>query len=291
MTLYNPIKKFSSVNVQLQMGLAAGERVFELLDQKGTVLDHPAATEAPTLSKGIDYKNVGFEYRTGVPVLDDVNFSIKKGEIVALVGASGSGKSTIAQLLLRFYDPTSGQILFDGHDMRNLSVSSLRRQMAVVTQETHLFNDTIASNIAYGRTTASHNEIEDAAKAAYAHDFISRLPQGYETVIGERGTRLSGGERQRLAIARSLLKNPTILVLDEATSALDAESEQAVQLAFDRLLEGRTVLMIAHRLSTVRKAHRIIVLENGKIKETGSHDELLTKKGAYHKLYQLQATI
>jgi subfamily B ATP-binding cassette protein MsbA len=175
--------------------------------------------------------------------------------------------------------------------MRNLSVSSLRRQMAVVTQETHLFNDTIASNIAYGRTTASHNEIEDAAKAAYAHDFISRLPQGYETVIGERGTRLSGGERQRLAIARSLLKNPTILVLDEATSALDAESEQAVQLAFDRLLEGRTVLMIAHRLSTVRKAHRIIVLENGKIKETGSHDELLTKKGAYHKLYQLQATI
>jgi subfamily B ATP-binding cassette protein MsbA len=291
MTLYNPIKKFSSVNVQIQMGLAAAERVFELLDQKGTVLDHADATDAPTLSKGIEYSHVGFSYVNDVEVLDDVNFSLKKGEIIALVGSSGSGKSTIAQLLLRFYDPTSGSVLFDGRDMRELTVSSLRRQMAVVTQETHLFNDTIAANIAYGRPAASQSEVEDAAKAAYAHDFIAKLPDGYNSIIGERGTRLSGGERQRLAIARSLLKNPSILILDEATSALDAESEQAVQKAFDRLLEGRTVLMIAHRLSTVRKAHRIIVLENGKIKETGSHDELLTKKGTYHKLYQLQATI
>ncbi len=291
MTLYNPIKKFSSVNVQLQTGLAAAERVFELLDQKGTVLEKPNAIKAPTLTTGIEYKNVGFSYGSDVSVLDHVNFSLKKGEVVALVGASGSGKSTIAQLLLRFYDPTSGEILFDGRDLRDISVTSLRDQLAVVTQETHLFNDSVAANIAYGRNDATQKEIEDAARAAYAHDFIVKLPNGYNTMIGERGTRLSGGERQRLAIARSLLKNPAILVLDEATSALDAESEQAVQLAFDRLLEGRTVLMIAHRLSTVRKAHRIIVLENGKIKETGSHDELLTKKGTYHKLYQLQASV
>lgn len=291
MTLYNPIKKFSSVNVQIQLGLAAAERVFELLDQKGTVLDHPNASTAEILSNSIDYRNVGFSYGGNITVLDNVNFSLKKGEIVALVGASGSGKSTIAQLLLRFYDPTKGAIYFDGRDMRELSVDSLRRQMAVVTQETHLFNDTIAANIAYGRANATAVDIEEAARAAFAHDFISKLPDGYNTLIGERGARLSGGERQRLAIARSLLKNPAILILDEATSALDAESEQAVQQAFDRLLEGRTVLMIAHRLSTVRKAHRIIVLENGRIKETGSHDELLTRKGAYHKLYQLQATI
>lgn len=291
MSLYNPIKKFSSVNVQLQQGLAAAERVFELLDQKGTVQDSPQAQPVHTLEKSIEYKNVSFFYTPGKNVLEGVNFSLKKGEIVALVGASGSGKSTIAQLLLRFYDPTSGQILFDGYDLRNLTVSSLRRQMAVVTQETHLFNDTVANNIAYGRPGAPQHEIEDAAKAAFAHDFILRLPQGYQTLIGERGSRLSGGERQRLAIARSLLKNPAILILDEATSALDAESEQAVQLAFDRLLEGRTVLMIAHRLSTVRKADRIIVVENGKIKETGSHDELLSQRGTYHKLYQLQASL
>jgi ATP-binding cassette, subfamily B, bacterial MsbA len=205
------------------------------------------------------------------------------------VGHSGSGKTTIAQLLLRFYDPTSGAVLFDGKDYRDATTSSLRNHMAVVTQETHLFNDTLFANIEYGKPGSTRQEVEDAAKAAFAYDFIQQLPQGFETVIGERGTRLSGGERQRIAIARALLKNPDVLILDEATSALDAASEQAVQKALDRLLEHRTVLMIAHRLSTVRKANRIVVLEAGRIKEVGSHQELLDKKGSYHHLYDMQA--
>jgi len=291
MYLYTPIKKFASVNVQLQQGMAAAERIFELMDQRGTVTDAPNAREAQAFKDQIEFKNVLFSYPTSNLVLDAVNLTVKKGELIALVGPSGSGKTTMAQLLLRFYDPTGGSLAVDGVDMRDLKLSSLRQQMAVVTQDTHLFNDTVKANIAYGRPSATMVEVEAAAKAAYAHDFISALPQGYNTVIGERGARVSGGEKQRISIARSLLKNPSILILDEATSALDTASEQAVQGALDHLLEGRTVLMIAHRLSTVRKADRIIVLEKGKIKEIGSHDELISRRGAYHHLFSLQALV
>lgn len=290
MSLYNPIKKFASVNVQIQQGLAAAERVFGLLDEKGTIFDKPGAKPAAPLARSIEFKNVTFSYSSSESdvILKGVNLTLKKGEIVALVGASGSGKTTLAQLLLRFYDPTTGSILVDGHNLQDLTIYSLRQQTAVVTQETHLFNDTVMANIAYGKPNAGQPEIEEAARAAYAHDFIAALPQGYSTVIGERGARISGGERQRIAIARALLKNPSLLILDEATSALDAASEQAVQKALDRLLEGRTVLMIAHRLSTVRRAHRIVVLDKGKIQEMGSHEELIQQKGAYHKMYELQ---
>ncbi len=291
MSLYAPIKKFASVNVHLQQGLAAAERVFELLDQKGTVQDAPNAKSVPVISNKIEFKNVTFSYPSSNLVLDNINLTVKKGEVVALVGPSGSGKTTIAQLLLRFYDPTGGAISLDGVDLRDLTVASLRSQMAVVTQDTHLFNDTVRANIAYGRPDATMEEVEAAAKAAHAHDFVSALPQGYQTLIGERGARISGGEKQRISIARSILKDPAILILDEATSALDSASEQAVQGALDSLLEGRTVFMIAHRLSTVRKADRIIVMEKGKIKEIGSHEELLGRKGTYHQLYSLQASV
>jgi len=291
MSLYNPIKNFAAVNVKLQQGLAASERIFELLDQKGTVADKPGARAAGNLREKIEFKDVCFAYPNGPRVLDKINLTINKGDIVALVGPSGSGKTTLAQLLLRFYDPVSGSILMDGNDLRDITINSLRRQIGVVTQETHLFNDTVLNNIAYGRPEASKREIEDAAKAAFAHDFIMKMPQGYETVIGERGTRLSGGERQRIAIARSLLKNPGILILDEATSALDATSERAVQAALEKLLTGRTVLVIAHRLSTIRKADRIVVLEKGEIKEIGTHEELLGRKGVYNQLYELHSQV
>ena len=289
MSLYNPIKKFATVNVQIQTGLAALERLFQVLDQPPLVLDKPGAEAAPVLASAIEFRRVSFSYAQSDVVLKGIDLTLRKGEIVALVGASGSGKSTVASLLLRFYDPTDGGVFFDGRDVRDFSLASLRRQMAVVTQETHLFNDTVYANIEYGRPGASREDVEAAARAAYAHDFIARLPRGYATVIGERGTRLSGGEKQRLAIARSLLKNPGVLILDEATSALDSESEKAVQKALDRLLEGRTVLMIAHRLSTVRKADRIVVLESGKILEAGTHDDLLRRNGRYRQLYDLQA--
>lgn len=290
-SLYTPIKSFASLNVKIQQGMAAAERVFSLLDQKATVFDKENPIQIEPLKNSIRFENVNFSYQEDNLVLSGINLTINKGEIVALVGHSGSGKSTMAQLLLRFYDPSSGTIFFDGQDYRNISTKSLRRQMAVVTQETHLFNDTIYNNVDYGKPGSSREEIEAAAKAAFAHDFIEKLPGGYNTIIGERGTKLSGGERQRLAIARALLKNPSILILDEATSALDVASEKVVQLALDKLLEGRTVLMIAHRLSTVRKANRIIVLENGKILETGAHDELVSQKGHYHKLLELHGVI
>jgi subfamily B ATP-binding cassette protein MsbA len=288
MSLYSPIKKFASVNVQLQQGLAAAERVFELLDQKGTVMDAPNAKDAPVLSDRIEFRNVSFSYPSSNPVLKNLDLTIRKGEVVALVGASGSGKSTIAQLLLRFYDPTSGLLLFDGVDLKMLSLNSLRSQMAVVTQDTHLFNDTVRANIAYGRPDAGLDEVQAAARSAFAHDFISALPNGYDTFIGERGARLSGGEKQRISIARSLLKNPSILILDEATSALDTASEQMVQKALDSLLSGRTVLMIAHRLSTVRKANRIVVLDKGQVLESGSHEELIRRQGSYNRLFEMQ---
>ncbi len=291
MSLYGPIKQFANVNVQIQQALAASERVFHLLDQKPTVIELSHSKELGNLSRQIEFKDVSFAYSAEQPVLKGINLTINKGDVVALVGPSGSGKTTIAQLLLRFYDPVSGSILMDGTDIKTAQVSSLRSQVAVVTQETFLFNETVQANIAYGRPDASLEDVKAAAQAAYADDFISKMPKGYQTVIGERGTRLSGGERQRIAIARALLKNPPILVLDEATSALDAESEQMVQQALDRLLEGRTVLMIAHRLATIRRADRIVVMENGNIKESGRHDELLQKKGLYQRLFELQSLI
>jgi subfamily B ATP-binding cassette protein MsbA len=291
LSLYGPIKSFAAVNVRIQQSLAAAERVFQLIDEKGTIADQPGAMSAETIRDNIEFRNVSFSYPTGLPVLDSLSLTIKKGEIIALVGPSGSGKTTIAQLLLRFYDPTEGAVLIDGHDFRQVTLHSLRQQTAVVTQETHLFNDTVYSNIAYGKPNATRDEVEAAAKAAYAHDFISAFQNGYDTIIGERGARVSGGEKQRIAIARALLKNPAILILDEATSALDTASEQMVQRALDRLLEGRTVLMIAHRLSTVRRADRIVVLEKGRIKEVGSHEQLLDHKGAYHQLIQMQTSV
>ncbi|MFN0118678.1 MAG: ABC transporter ATP-binding protein [Elusimicrobiota bacterium] len=291
MSLYNPLKKFANVNVQIQQGISAAERVFNLMDQKGTVQDKPHALELKPISRDIEFNNVSFSYPTSDHVLSQINLKINKGEVIALVGPSGSGKSTIAQLLLRFYDPIAGSISIDGNDLRDVSLQSLRKQIAVVTQETHLFNESIKTNISYGKPDATQDEIEQAAKAAYAHDFIVKLPHGYDTIIGERGSRISGGERQRISIARSILKNPAILVLDEATSALDAISEEAVQKALDHLLNGRTVLMIAHRFSTIKKAHRILVLDKGQIVETGSHEKLIQTPGIYQKLFDLQALI
>lgn len=288
MSLYNPIKKFAKVNVQIQHGMASAERVFSLLDQSTTVKDKPGAQIAGPLASTIVFRNVGFSYPGNpVPALQNINLSIGKGEIIALVGASGSGKTTLAQLLLRFYDPTEGEIRWNGTDLRDLTLGSVRRHLSVVTQETHLFNDTVYNNIAYGSPAAAAESVENAARAAFAHEFINKLPQGYQTLTGERGARLSGGERQRIAIARSILKDPSVLILDEATSALDAESEREVQNAFEELLKDRTVFVIAHRLSTIRKADRIVVLDRGKIKESGRHEELLDQKGVYHRLYEL----
>jgi len=286
---YRPLKNFAELNAQLQLGLASSERIFELLDHQPSVKQSPSAMELPSFARDITYDNVTFQYPTQErPALNSVHLTVRTGEIVALVGSSGSGKSSLALLLPRFYDPTSGRILIDDHDIRNVTFASLRHQIGLVTQEVLLFNETIRYNIAYGRPGASAADIEAAAEAANAHKFITRLPQGYDTVIGERGVRLSGGERQRLSIARAVLKNPPILLLDEATSALDAESERLVQEALERLMEHRTAIVIAHRLSTVRKANRIIVLDHGRIIEEGDHATLLLKQGTYFKLHNLQ---
>ncbi len=286
---YRPLKNFAELNAQLQLGLASSERVFELIDRVPMIAEAVDAKIFPAFSQSITYENVTFKYpHHERPALTSISLQVKAGEIVALVGASGAGKSTLALLLPRFYDPSSGRILLDGQDIRYATFSSLRKQIGLVTQEVLLFNETVRYNIAYGRPEASQVEIEGAATAANAHTFIQRLPQGYDTLIGERGTRLSGGERQRLSIARALLKNPPILLLDEATSALDAESERLVQEALERLMENRTALVIAHRLSTVRRADRIVVLDHGRIIEEGSHAALLAKEGTYFKLHNLQ---
>ncbi len=292
---YKPLKNFAELNAQLQLGLASSERIFEFLDQKPTVVDAPSAQNLPPFNHSISYENVWFRYpprgnqeEADRWALQDVALRIQAGEIVALVGSSGSGKSTLASLLPRFHDPARGRILVDGYDVQTITSHSLRSQIGLVTQDVILFNESVRYNIAYGRPGATQADIQAAAEAANAHLFIRSMPNGYDTLIGERGLRLSGGERQRLSIARALLKNPPILILDEATSALDAESERLVQQAIERLMEHRTALVIAHRLSTVRKANRIIVLDKGRIIEEGNHASLLERQGTYHKMHNLQ---
>jgi subfamily B ATP-binding cassette protein MsbA len=289
--LYTPVKRLSRVNANLQQAIAASTRIFEMLDTHSEVLDRPDAREVAGLSRCIEFRDVSFAYDDGMGkgVLKNVSFSARPGQVIALVGLSGAGKTTLVNLLPRFYDVTGGAILMDGVDIRDITLRSLRTQIGIVTQETVLFDDTIANNIAYGAARTSPDDIEAAARAAHAHDFIQQMPERYGTRIGERGQRLSGGQRQRLAIARALLKNSPILILDEATSSLDAESELLVQDALANLMRNRTAFVIAHRLSTVRRADAIVTLERGRVAEIGRHEELLAKPGGvYAKLYGLQ---
>jgi ATP-binding cassette, subfamily B, bacterial MsbA len=287
--MYGPAKKLSRVNANLQQAVAASERIFEMLDTHTEVHEKPAAAPLAPFTRAIEFREVTFGYDEPGRILRGVSFTVKAGQMIAVVGRSGAGKTTLVNLLPRFYDVTGGAISVDGVDVRDVTLASLRRQIGIVTQDTVLFDDTIGNNIAYGSPQASRVEIEAAARAANAHDFVTAMPRGYDTFIGERGQRLSGGQRQRLAIARALLKNAPILVLDEATSALDAESELLVQEALSNLMLNRTSFVIAHRLSTIRRADAIIVLEEGRIAEIGRHDDLVGRpSGTYAALYQMQ---
>jgi subfamily B ATP-binding cassette protein MsbA len=268
--------------------LIAAERVFEFLDAPVEIDDAPDARPLPSFEREIAFDDVSFAYREGEPVLEHVSFRVPKGSVVALVGPSGAGKSTVVDLVGRFFEVTSGRITIDGVDIRDVRLRDLRGLLGIVSQETVLFHDTVRANVAYASPDASAARLEAAARAAHAHDFVMAMPKGYDTLVGERGVELSGGQRQRIAIARALLKDPPILIFDEATSALDTESERLVQDAIERLLSGRTVFVIAHRLSTVQKADEILVLEGGRIAERGTHGELLEKNGAYRRLYDLQ---
>ena len=285
--LYEPIKRLTNVNNTIQQGIAGAERIFSLIDMVPDIRNKPGASNLPRISREIELRKVFFSYEE-VSVLKNINLRIHAGSVVAFVGMSGGGKTTLVNLIPRFYDVTAGQVLIDGVDIRDVTIESLRSQTAIVTQQTILFNDTVRSNIAYGDTVRSDVEIKRAAQAANAHNFIINLPQGYDTVIGELGTKLSGGEKQRLSIARALLKDAPILILDEATSSLDTEAEMEVQEALENLMEGRTTLVIAHRLSTIRHANRIVVIEDGEIVEEGTHEDLLERRGEYFKLYNMQ---
>ena len=285
--LYEPVKRLTNINNTINQGIAGGERIFSIIDRVPDIIDKPGAANLPPITKSIDIENVTFRYEEK-PVLKNINLSIKAGEVVAFVGMSGGGKTSLVNLIPRFYDVSEGRVQIDGVDIRDVKLQSLRSQVAIVTQQTILFNDTVKNNIAYGDIQRTDEDIVNAAKAANAHDFIVKLPQGYESNIGELGTKLSGGEKQRISIARALLKDAPILILDEATSSLDTEAEIEVQEALDNLMKGRTTLVIAHRLSTIRNADRIIALVNGEIVEEGNHETLMAKKGEYYRLYNLQ---
>jgi subfamily B ATP-binding cassette protein MsbA len=285
---YEPIKRLTGVHNAAAQAVGASEQVFHYLDLHPDIHDEPGASALLPFEHQIEFQNVDFDYEEALPLLRNIDLRIRKGEVVAIVGSSGAGKTTLASLIPRFFDVTRGQILIDGHDVRRLKLNSLRAQIGIVTQETILFNDTVYNNICYGSQLASEEAARESARAALAEDFILEMPEGYQTVIGERGQRLSGGQRQRIAIARALLKNPPILILDEATSELDTESELLVQKALANLMRGRTVLVIAHRLSTVRRAERIIVLDHGTITEIGTHEDLVSRGGMYQKLHELQ---
>ena len=285
--LYEPVKRLTNVNNTIQQGIAGAVRVFSIIDIVPDIKNDVDAVDLPKISRGIDIRDVTFRYEE-TPVLKNIDLSIKAGEVVAFVGMSGGGKTTLVNLIPRFYDVSEGQILIDGHDIRHVTIESLRGQIGIVTQQTILFNDTARNNIAYGNIEKTDEDIIQAAKAANAHDFIMNLPKGYDTVIGEQGAKLSGGERQRISIARALLKDAPILILDEATSSLDTEAEIEVQDALEYLMKGRTTLIIAHRLSTIRNANRILVLANGEIVEEGTHESLLEKRGEYFKFYSMQ---
>lgn len=294
--LYDPVRKFALFNNNFQQALGASSEIFKFMDTDDDVKEKPGAKPLPPFSRSIRFENVCFAYESRGEsegeerreILRDINLEVRAGEVLAVVGSSGAGKSTLVHLIPRFFDVTSGRLTIDGHDVRETTLASLRSQVGVVAQDTLLFNDTVRNNIAYGQPGVPLKAVEAAAHAALAHDFIRDLPSGYDTVIGERGVRLSGGERQRIAIARALLKNAPILILDEATSALDSESEALVQSALQNLMIGRTVVVIAHRLSTVRRADRIVVLENGTTADIGPHEELMKKLGTYRRLYELQ---
>jgi len=291
--LYDPVRKFSQFNNNFQQAIGASSAIFSFLDSNDDIHEKPNAIVLPPFHQGICFEHVHFNYgngngEEGREVLHDINLRISPGEVVAIVGSSGGGKTTLVHLLPRFFDVTGGRLLIDGHDVRDLKISSLRSQVAMVTQDTILFNTSILSNIAYGHPETSRERVEEAARAALAHDFILSLPEGYDTVIGERGLMLSGGERQRISIARAILKDAPVLVLDEATSALDNESEALVQSALQNLMAGRTVFVVAHRLSTVRRADRIVVLENGMVVDEGTHERLMARTGTYRRLYDLQ---
>jgi ABC-type multidrug transport system fused ATPase/permease subunit len=287
-SFYDPLRRLTEVDNTFQQAIAAGERIFELMDEKPEIQDAPDAVELDHIQGEVVFEDVHFRYGDGDEVLHDIDFRIAPGEVVALVGPSGAGKTSIANLLCRFYDPAHGRILIDGHDLRKIRLRSLRRHIAVVLQDTFLFNGTVRENLIYGKPDATEEEMIAAAKTAYAHEFIMNLPYGYDTEIGERGVKLSGGQRQRLALARAILTNPRILILDEATSSVDAEAEYLIQQALEEALKGRTALVIAHRLSTIRNADKIIALENGRIREIGHHRDLLSRGGLYSQLYQRQ---
>jgi ATP-binding cassette, subfamily B, bacterial MsbA len=289
--LYDPVRKFAYFYNSFQQAMGASASIFNFFDAKDDVKERPRAATLKGFSQSIRFDDVGFSYSTDEgehQILHNVDLEVRAGEVLAVVGPSGAGKSTLVNLIPRFFDVTSGRILIDNHDLRDLTLASLRRQVAQVTQETILFNDTVRNNIAYGQPEVRSDLVEQAARHALAHDFILRMPQGYDTIIGEKGFRLSGGERQRMAIARAILKDAPVLILDEATSALDAESESLVQAALANLMQGRTVVVIAHRLSTIRRANRIAVLEDGRVTAIGRHEELLTASPTYQRLYQLQ---